>query len=356
MRKIIKLVSIILMFILVFVIVSIVHLYTIRTRDLSKQKQNLEKIKETYENYTPIGYDQFVDGDISNKPLNEVRFLASHNSYKKEGSFIGKLFVGLGDSFKEASALKYNYKPITKQLNEGIYSFELDIRLRGSEFEITHVPLVDNSSNAVNFKMALEEINLFIENEPTTFPIIILLEIKDDYMFLDPKLKQIKTNELTKLELDIISVLGDKVFKPSDFIGNAINLKERVNQGWPTISELNNKVLFVVHAGKYSQMYNEAKNVSEQVLFTSSYYDNILNNSVFIIHNDINISRIQNLVDNNYIVRTRIGDTLSYTDEQLNNAIISKAQILTTDFSIARSDLKQHLYLDDKKHTIITNE
>ena len=37
--------------------------------------------------------------------LNEIQMLASHNSYKKRGVPLGKLFIGLGDSFEEADAL-----------------------------------------------------------------------------------------------------------------------------------------------------------------------------------------------------------------------------------------------------------
>lgn len=356
MKKLIKIVSVLLMFILVFLIVSIISLSLIRSKDLKKQKQYVKSLTSLYEdNYEQIGYDKFSKTDLRDQPLNKTRFLASHNSYKKRGSFIGRFLVGLGDSFKEARSLRYEYRPLTEQLQNGIFSFELDIRLRGDSFEVTHVPLVDNSSNSVNFKLALEEIDLFIENEDKTFPIIVLLEIKDDYMFLDPKLKKIGEEELIKLENDIISILGDKVYQPSELIGNNISLKDRVDKGWPTISELNNKVLFVIHAGKYSNLYSEVKNINEQVLFTSSYHDNISRNSVFIIHNQLNISTIQNLVDNNYMVRTRIGDTNGYSEEELNNALISKAQILTTDFSIARSDIKTYLYLEDKKYTIIVN-
>lgn len=348
-RNIIK----VLIIIILFLFISIIYLTSIRGSDLRKQKKHLTSVINSYENYEPIGYQDYASSDISNLALNEVKFLASHNSYKKQGSALGRFFVGLFDSFSEARALKYSYKPLTEQLQSGIYSFELDIRLRKNEFEVTHVPLVDNSSNSVNFRNALEEINLFIENEDETFPIIVLLEIKDDYMFLDPFLNKIESEELIKLEEVIIDVLGDKVYSPLNLINNEINLKESVDKGWPTVEELSNKVLFVVHAGKYSRLYSQTKQIDERVLFTAKYYDEIDLNSVFVIHNSINISRIQDLVSNNYIVRTRIGSTTSYTEEQLNNALVSGAQILTTDFSIARSDIKEHLYLEDKKYTII---
>ena len=356
MQRALKIFVIVIMFTLVFVLVSIVHLSLIRMNDIKKQASYLNNLDKVYENYQAKGHTPFTNKEVGNLPLNEVRFLASHNSYKKTGSAIGRFFVGIGDSFSEANSLKYSYKPLTEQLMAGIYSLELDIRYRGNEFEVTHVPLVDNSSTSVKFDLALEEINTFLTYEPNSFPIIIILEIKDDYMVLDPKLKAITNRELSLLEETIINKLGDKVYQPKQLLKSYDSLKASVDsEGYPTIDELAGKVMFVIHAGKYANIYLE-EDLNNQVLFTASYADELNVNSLFVIHNTIDVNAINNLVNNNYIVRTRVGGTTGYTNEDFKEAILSNAQILTSDFTVARSDLNKVLYLEDNKYTIIIKE
>lgn len=349
-KLITKIVLSLLAAVFVFVIASAIHLSMIRTADLNTQKIRMDKVKTDYKDYTPKGYLDYSDENLDDYYYNEVSFLASHNSYKKKGSLIGKLFVGLGDSFSEAKSLNYSYKPLTDQLKNGIFSFELDIRLRKDNFEITHVPLVDNSSNAVNFKLALEEIKLFLDNEPNSFPILVLLEIKDDYMFLDPFLRKIGIEQLKMLENEIANVLGNYLYSPKDMVGLNNSLMDKINnEGWPKVSELKRKVMFLIHAGKYANLYNDEIDLTNQLLFTSSYNNNLNSNMPFVINNSLDVRVINDLVNQNYMVRTRVGNTLSYSDEDVKKALESKAQILTSDFLIARLDLKDHFYFENNK-------
>jgi|SRR5690554_387604 len=350
---ILKVVTSIIIGVLVFVLFSAIHLSQIRRADLKSQNKRMDKLEASYENYEPSGYLKYSGENLDELAFNEVSFLASHNSYKKKGSLVGKLFVGLGDSFSEAKALNYSYKTITEQLKSGIFSFELDVRLRKDEFEITHVPLVDNSSTSVNFEKALLEYKYFLEHEPNGFPVLVLLEIKDDYMFLDPSLKSIGNDELILLENKIDDVLGDYLYTPEIMIEDYNSLMARIDdKGWPKVSELKGKIMFLIHAGKYANSYLE---LNKQKLFTATYKDSLNSNAPFIIHNSLDVDSINDLVDNNYMVRTRIGDTLNYTDEDLLKALNSRAQILTTDFSIARSDINKYLYLNENK-TIRRND
>jgi len=344
---ILKVVTSIIIGVLVFVLFSAIHLSQIRRADLKSQNKRMDKLEASYENYEPSGYLKYSGENLDELAFNEVSFLASHNSYKKKGSLVGKLFVGLGDSFSEAKALNYSYKTITEQLKSGIFSFELDVRLRKDEFEITHVPLVDNSSTAVNFENALLEYKYFLEQERDAFPILVLLEIKDDYMFLDPSLKNIENDELTLLEDKIEVVLGDYLYTPEIMVGEYSSIKDRLDdKGWPKISELKGKIMFLIHAGKYANSYLE---LNKQKLFSATYKDNLNSNAPFIIHNNLDVESINSLVNSNYMVRTRIGDTLNYTLEDLEKALNSRAQILTSDFTVARSDINKYLYLDENK-------
>lgn len=348
-----KSITFILVIALTFVLASYIHLSMLRSSDLKKQKRRVDKLDNEYKDYEPSGYYNFSLDNYDDLKLNEVRVLASHNSYKKKGSLVGKLFVGLGDSFSEAKALNYSYNPLTKQLKDGIYSFELDLRYRGSNFEVTHVPIVDNSSTIVSFKHGLREIKRFLMEEPNSYPLMIILEIKNDYMWIDPFIKDIKENEFLKLEELLIEELGEYLYTPKEMINNYSSLKERIDSiGWPKVSDLKGKAMFIIHAGSYADNYLSFRENDKQILFSSSYNNYFKDNAPFIIHNNLNVNDINELVSNGYIVRTRIGDTLSYSDEDVNKALSSNAQILTSDFTVARSDLNEYFYLEGK-YTII---
>ena len=350
--RLIRITKTLVLLILAFVVYSIIYLTLLRSSDLRLQKNKFAKLENTYETYQEKTYEPFANKNLDNVPYNETKFLASHNSYKRKGSFIGKFFVMLGDSYSEAKALNYSYDTLTEQLQNGITSFELDLRLRRNNFEVTHVPLVDNSSTLVNFELGLKEIKLFLDNEPSAFPLLIILEIKDDYMFLDPLLKKIGDKELDKLGSLIEDTLEDKLVTPKQLTGNYSSIMERINNdGWPTVGELKGKAMFVIHAGKYATKYVD-NHASEGILFTSKYKGDETMHSPFIIHNSLDVDSISELVEQNYMVRTRIGGTTNYTEDDYNKALSSGAQILTSDFTIARSDIKEYLYLENKK-TII---
>ena len=54
----------------------------------------------------------------------------------------------------------------------------------------------------------------------------------------------------------------------------------------------------------------------------------------FFVHNDVDINIIKSLVDDQFMVRTRIDSNLVFSIDRYQDAMSSGAQILTTDFSI----------------------
>lgn len=345
---------------IIIFLVLVFYLSSYRTFDIRSQRQRMSKLEKYYENYQEISDTKFInfllDDDIK---LNEIQLLATHNSYKKRGSIIGKFFIGLGDSFRESKALNYQYKTLTEQFENGIRSVELDVRLRKDTFELTHVPLVDNSSTAVNLKLALEEIKLYSKNNPQHLPIIILVELKDDWLILDSKLKDFSTKSLLDLDNLITSTLSDVLYKPSHLLTNSQTLQEEIKtNGWPKLAGLLGKVLFVLHPGKYTKTYVELDElIKTQAMFPAVYAENIDESYAgFVINNNVAIEQINQLVSNNFIVRTRIDEHLQFSDERFQLAISSGAQILSSDFTIGRDDLdvKKVIYLKDT-YTIIKN-
>jgi hypothetical protein len=354
MKKILKIVTYSFLLILLSFFLIVIRLQVVLTYDINQQKKHMTSLIESYESdsFNPVSESQFYDFELTpDLKMNDIQYLASHNSYKKKGLSLGHFFVGLGSSQEEAKAMNYDNKDLTTQLNEGIRSFEFDVRKRNGTFMLTHVPLVDNSSVAPNFKLALEEIKLFSDYHPNHLPMIILLEIKDDWMMLDPSLDDIKSSDLRELDDLISDTFGDDVITPSSVISNDLSLQASIQiHGWPRLVDTLGKVMVVLHAGSFVDQYILLDPSFETLhLFPSVYSDQIeLPYAVFVIENNPLSEMIPNLVQDNFMVRTRIDTELSYDDTIRLSGIQSGAHILTSDFSIARKDIafNQIFYLD----------
>ncbi len=361
MKKTIKVVSVILIAVILLFSVIFFRLYAVRVFDTKAQEKHLEQLNLYYDSsdFEPVDENLFINfnKDDDTIKLNEIKYLASHNSYKKNGPELGRLIIGLASSKEEARALDYGYKSLTEQLQLGIRSMELDLRLRKDVFHLTHVPLVDNSSVAPVFSMALREIALFSQHNPNHIPIIILLEIKNDWMVLDPKLRDIGAEELRDLNDLIIAELDNHLVMPEQMKADNKTLNETiVSQGWPSVQSLLGKVIIVLHPGEFSTAYYELNLSDEkQAMFIGVYHNDIEKSyASFVVHNSLDVELISSMVELGLIVRTRIDDNLVFSWVDFDKAMSSGAQILTSDFTIGRSDLlvDQIIYLLDKK-TII---
>jgi hypothetical protein len=219
---------------------------------------------------------------------------------------------------------------------------------------LTHVPLVDNSSVAHQLKLTLEEIKLYSTYHPNHFPIIILMEIKDDWMILDPALRPIASNELSLLNELLEETMGEHLFTPKDMIENDLSLKETIeNYGWPSIQALLGKVMFVLHAGSFVEPYVELDQSLQTLMMFPSVYTHQTDRhyTSFIIENNPLFSMIPTLINSNFIVRTRIDSELSIKEEERIQGVLSGAQILTSDYTVGRSDISsdQMYYFSSQK-------
>ncbi|MGI6392772.1 MAG: Ca2+-dependent phosphoinositide-specific phospholipase C [Candidatus Izemoplasmatales bacterium] len=334
----------------------------VRWRDISLQKQHLKDLRDLYsEDFVPIDEQKFVGFDLEDNDLrlNEIRILASHNSYKKKGTAIGKLFVGLGDSFAEARALEYGNPDLTTQLNVGIRSFELDVRYRKDEFECTHVPLVDNSTTAAKLALAFEEIALWSKNNPNHIPIILLLELKSDWMMLDPLLEDIGSAELTLLDELIVASFSDSLYTPKELMGAYSSIRERlVAESWPLVNALLGKVIVVLHPGKFTSDYLELDpEFDDMAMFPAVSNQDIDHpHAAFSVHNNPDPERILPLLEANMIVRTRMDSSLIPNEEVRALARECGAQIMTTDFHPAHQFKNKEKVFLEAEYLIIRND
>lgn len=360
--KVIKILLIFILSVIVLFFAIVIRLYAIKIFDVRTQTNHINQLEAYYQSseFNEIDDAEFTNFDIydSNIKLNDIKILASHNSYKKYGTPLGKFLIKLGSTKEEADGLKYGYKNFTDQFEAGIRSMEIDLRLRKTEFMLTHVPLVDNSSVAPLFSLALDEIVLFSEHNPNHVPLIILVEIKDDWMILDHALQNIGSDQLEYLNVLLKDKLGDLLFTPNDMLENGKTLNETVQTtGWPSLSSLLGKVIFVLHPGNFTQTYYEIDSTLDSLpMFLGIYPDQITKSyASFIVHNDPNIAAISQLVSQGYIVRTRIEADLDYNQANYDAALASGAQILSSDYTVGRSDLgiDEYIYLPDDKMMII---
>jgi hypothetical protein len=157
------------------------------------------------------------------------------------------------------------------------------------------------------------------------------MEIKDDWMILDHALQVIESEDLENLNLLLVDKLGDQLFTPQMMMETGKTLKETIQTtGWPTVNSLLGKVIFVLHPGNFTDMYYEL---------------------------DETLAEIAPLIQANFIVRTRIDSNLVFNQADFDQAILSGAQILTSDFLIGRKDIKTSdiIYFDDNKMIIRKN-
>ncbi|MBU1093472.1 MAG: hypothetical protein KKH01_03325 [Firmicutes bacterium] len=363
MFKAIKILLILILSVVILFIGLVLRFYAIKIIDVNEQIKHVSQLESYYQSsdFTELDDAVFTDFDLSDPSikLNDIKMLASHNSYKSNGTVLGRFFIGLGSTPEEAQALKYGYKNFTDQFEAGIRSMEIDIRMRKTEFMLTHVPLVDNGSIAPVFSLALEEIELFSGNNPNHVPIIILMEIKDDWMILDHALQVIGSDQLDQLNNLIEDKLGDTLFTPGDMLESGKTLNETIQTtGWPSVSDLLGKVIFVLHPGNFTETYNELDPTLRSLpMFLGVYPDQISEPyASFVVHNDPDVAAISALVSQGYIVRTRIDADLVYEQANYDAALESGAQILSSDYTIGRSDLgvDEFIYLPNDKMMILS--
>lgn len=310
------------------------YLFASRQYWVLRQKTALAKM----ENMRPadIAESARYSADFSEDlPFNMVRMIATHNSYHRQPDPIRLFFMGLVKP-DEPAKLKYTHQALPDQLDNGIRSFELDVRVKSGKFLISHVPLVDDLGPHPDFGRTLREIKRWSEANPGHSPLVLLLELKEDWMFLQPGLKEFTGQDLTELDKVILDVFGRRtLFTPDDFRGDSGTMKTALTEkGWPRFGDLKNKVLMVLHTNdRIDPLYAAGdSSLSGKMMFTSSSADTLRDDAVFVIHNDPQPEVIGPLLELGCIVRTRTDADLYYSEEQRDQALLSHAQILSTDF------------------------
>ena len=321
-------------------------------------------------------------------PLNEVRIVASHNSYKKAPHkkvlrFLKRFKKRLGPE-NDPIQIDYGHEPLSVQLDSfQVRGFEFDIyndpkgghfrkralnrfilgqAVRSKDkdykipgFKLMHIPDVDFQTNYVLFKNALEEIEQWSNAHPNHSTIFINIECKNASPGNESKaLRRLGFKRCVPfdsvafraIDKEILSSISEKkLFTPKHLQNGFASIHERLDSlGWPTAQEMRNKIIFILDG--WAKEYNAYS--SEHLLF--HYGDPANENTAFVIQNDpFGKEDYINSLTKKFIVRSR-ADAGTYESRnndymRLKAVLRSGSQIISTDYY--KPDLRWSTYKVD---------
>ncbi|MCX7030114.1 MAG: Ca2+-dependent phosphoinositide-specific phospholipase C [Spirochaetes bacterium] len=278
------------------------------------------------------------DGSVR---LDGIQLVGTHNSYHLRSDALRLFLIGLAQP-GEPAKLRYSHAPLSEQFESGVRSIELDVRNRSGRFIISHVPLVDDRTTCPDFRSALEEIRLWSEHTPGHVPIIVLLELKEDWTFLDPRLKPFDRPALDRLDGLIRDVFPPGgLLTPDDVRAGAESLESAIlAHGWPLLREARGRVMFILHENdEYRRLFIAGNpTLSGRAMFTCAPPGSP-DAGVLILNDPLaDGGRIRDLVRRGYLVRTRADADLVIDPAQYRAALDSGAQVVSTDYPPSEPD------------------
>lgn len=320
---------------------------------------------EFYSDYTPGDERRFtsfnLDAEIeSGVKFNEVRFLATHNSYQLAPTDEYRTFyTALSDAtfgLINDELLEFEMETLTEQFEMGIRSVELDIETvdDGNEvsFIVCHNPLNDNTSSCYDFETALKEIKMWSDNNPGHLPITVIIEPK---RIVPPvnNLKPFRFSYAVRCDEIVREIMGDTLLTPKDMMGDYKSLKEmRENDGWLPLGETMGKVIFYLHDSDATSGYiNQDKSLKSQAMFPMlRYMDRNKSYASVIIDNvasEAAMHKTENIDKCKVIVRVRADSFPDYSEKRYAQTEECMAQIVSTDYPVKKGEAKYHQYSFD---------
>jgi hypothetical protein len=296
---------------------------------------------------------QEFEGD-PDKRINEVQVIGTHNSYH----------VAPHKSVVEA--LNYTHRPLFEQLDAlGIRQIELDVfadkkgglyanplagrmpdvpshdpdgLLKRPGMKVLHIQDVDYRTTALTLKLALAEVARWSRANPRHFPVMILLELKDESPSpFTVKPEVFGEEQLREVEAEILSIFQKtEILTPKEVKGDFTSLREAIQaRGWPTVEAAAGKVMFAMDNEEgLPVLYLEA--IPEPLLFVSVGEDHPAAGFFKINDPVVSFDRIQRLVKAGFLVRTRADTPTEYARKndtsRRDRAFASGAQFISSDY------------------------
>ena len=306
--------------------------------------------------------------------LNQMQVLGSHNSYHVQSP--PALFDAVVEFSRAlADTLEYSHRPLPEQFaTQGIRQIELDVfadpagglyaqplglaiitgdpnqripELEPPGLKVLHVQDIDYTTTCQTFRECLMQVRAWSEANPLHAPMLILVEAKDDRLpdnlgfdFVVPV--TFGPEEMDAIDYEIRSVFPpEQVLTPDDVRGTHATLRVAIEQdGWPTLAESRGRILFALdnEGAQKTHYLNGHPSLRGRVMFTSSAPP--ADEAAFVKLNDPigSFDRIQDLVEQGYIIRTRAdADTVQARTgdtTQREAALNSGATFVSTDYPV----------------------
>lgn len=308
--------------------------------------------------------------------LNQIQMIGSHNSYHIAPSEEILLLLRAGAAIAPDIAralgnpdeLNYTHPPLTTQLERGLRTFELDVwaDTKGGRFahpllpeifdlagprpigmkapgmKVLHIQDIDFMSRCPTLVSCLTEMRDWSDANPSHLPIIINIELEENALpvpFDATRIEPFDQTNLAALDAEIRGVLDDRLITPDDVRGGSPDLRTALlEHGWPTLAESRGRFLFFLdNADKRDEYLTGHPSLRGRVLFTSSG-EGQPDGAILKVNDPGDGSRIRELVEAGYIVRTRADDDVTRPlAHQRDTAFASGAQVIHSDFPQGQS-------------------
>jgi hypothetical protein len=308
-------------------------------------------------------------GPINSLRLDDVQFLASHNSYhvEPEPVLLEALRGFIGD---EADTLEYTHHRLAAEFRAGVRSIELDLfndrpegglyaspklipllgldppdpRLARPGTKVFHIQEVDYRSTCTTFVSCLRQVRRWSNAHPRHVPIMIQLEAKAD-LIPDPGIGFVQPLPwdqagFARVEDEIRAVFDEeRIITPGDVQGDAPTLADAVRaDGWPKLKHARGKVMFTLDStgGPRATYRGLHPVVADRLVFVAARPPDA--DAAFVVLNDpiAEASAIRQLADQHFLIRTRAdADTVqarSGDRTQKRAAWASGAHFVSTDY------------------------
>lgn len=325
--------------------------------------------------------------DFDTLRLNEVQYVGTHNSYKLHPDALMVQALVAADQAQakpsageptRAHALSYGHLPLETQLELGMRLFELDLQLSGSgpplnlqehyaeqygakeppdggvlpsRFERDEVLVYHTSddfrSSCYRFADCLLVFRNWSRANPQHLPVVIYLEAKYETQCRSfqagkclngQQLEQpFDRQAWDRIERHVRSMIGEeRVLRPGELLLPGMNLRQAITaQGWPKISALRGKFLFVIAAAddRAKDTYREIEN---PLFFTFRPADHP--DAGFVIEFDPFSPKIEEIIEAGFIASTyadyRLKEARDNDTRKRNRLFSVGAQMISTDFPI----------------------
>ncbi len=309
--------------------------------------------------------------------LNEIQVVGSHNSYHLEPSPEETAIIRAVDA-EGADALEYSHLPLDQQFaTQRVRQIELDVfadpeggryadpvirRLAGHGpydpameqpgTKVLHIQDIDYRTTCLSLVACLQVVEGWSDANPGHLPLAIIVEAKDASLqeqlggaelpplgFVDPL--PFDTAAYDAVDAEIRSVFSDdELLTPDDVRGDRATLEEAIlTDGWPTLEEARDQVLFLMDQGGEDRAAYLAghPNLEGRVMFTNA--EPRQPDAAFLKVNDplgAGGGRVSGLVADGYLVRTRADEPTvqarSGDTTRRDAALASGAQFVSTDY------------------------